>query len=275
MKKIFNILLLGIIICCLTAGCKKDKGDPPTLPPLESFNIDFSNFQSGKKSENIILQKGVENSNWEIAAGVAGYFRALIITTLAVPVLAFDKALDQKPVYLEEKTWQWSYSVSLASVTYKARLTGEIRTSDVKWEMYITKEGTGGFAEFLWFEGTSRLDGTGGQWTLNHSSQFQEPLLKIDWTKTGSTVNYIKYTYERTLDNNRNTDPFKSSYIEYGRATGTFDSYYNIHYYNGLKFSEMNVEWNSTTHNGHVKCFDLFGDNSWHCWDGNYINITC
>ncbi len=275
MKKIVVFLSLGIILSCLSTSCKKDKGDPPALPPLESFNIDFSNFEPGKKSADILLPKGIENSNWEFAAGVAGYFRALIVTTLAVPVVAFDKAFNQKPAYLEEKTWQWSYNVTFLNATYKARLTGEIRNTDVKWEMYLAKEGTGGFAEFLWFEGTSKNDGTGGQWILNHSPQFKEPLLKIDWTKSGSTVNYIKYTYERTLDNDRNTDPHKSSYIEYGRVSGTLDSYYNIKYYNALKFSEMNVEWSSTSRNGRVKCLDFFGDNSWHCWDGNYVNVIC
>ena len=58
----------------------------------------------------------------------------------------------------------------MAGSTYTARLTGQIRTSDVAWKMYITKEGTGGFPEFVWFEGTSKLDGTGGQWILNQSS---------------------------------------------------------------------------------------------------------
>lgn len=275
MKKIFILLSLGIILSCLSTSCKKDKGDPPVLPPLESFKIDFSNFEPGKKSDDLLLPKGIENSNWEFAAVVAGYFRSLIVTTLAVPVFAFDKAFDQKPAYLEENTWQWSYNVTFLNATYKARLIGEIRNTDVKWEMYIAKEGTGGFAEFLWFEGTSKNDGTGGQWVLNHSSQFKEPLLKIEWTKSGNTVGYIKYTYERTLDNDRNTDPNKSSYIEYGRVSGTLDSYYNIKYYNSLKFSEMNVEWSSTYRNGRVKCYDYFGDIIWHCWDENYVNVIC
>jgi len=275
MKKIVVFLSLGIILSCSLTSCKKDKGDPPVLPPIESFNIDFSNFESGKKSADILLPKGIENINWQFTAGVAGCFQALIVTTLAVPITAFENAIDQKPTYLREKTWQWSYNVTFLNVTYKARLTGEIRNTDVKWEMYITREGSGGFAEFLWFEGTSKIDGTEGQWMLNHSSQFKEPLLKIDWTMSGNSVNYIKYTYERSLDNDKNTDPNKSSYIEYGKVSGTLDSYYKIKYYNTLKFSELNVEWSSIFRNGRVKCFDFFGNLEWHCWDGNYINVDC
>ncbi|MCJ7450003.1 MAG: hypothetical protein MUO72_20205 [Bacteroidales bacterium] len=276
MKKIFALLLLTIFLSSFLTSCKKDKGNPPTLPPEESMTIDFSNFESGKKSADLIsVPKGVENSNWEFAALIAGYFRTLIVGTLAVPVYSFKLAVDKVPAYLDDKTWQWSYSTSLLSVTYKARLTGQIRTTDVLWKMYITREGTGGFPEFLWFEGTSKLDGTGGQWILNHSSQYKEPVLQIDWTRSGTAIGTIRYTYVRTLNDNRVADPFKTSYIEYGKTTGTYNSSYKINYYNGLEFSEMFVEWNSTTRNGMVKCLKYFGDNNWYCWNGQLVNITC
>jgi hypothetical protein len=276
MKRTFALFLLTILICSFLTSCKKDKGNPPTLPPEESMTIDFSNFVSGNKSADLIsVPKGVENSNWEFAALIAGYFRTIIVGTLAVPVYSFKLVVDEVPAYLDDKTWQWSYSASLLNVTYKARLTGQIRTTDVLWKMYITREGAGGFAEFLWFEGTSKLDGTGGQWILNYSSQYKEPVLQIDWTKIGTAMGTIKCTYVRTLNDNRVADPFKTSYIEYGKKTGTYNSFYNIHYYNGLAFSEMFVEWNSTTRNGRVKCSDHFDDDSWYCWNGLLVNITC
>jgi hypothetical protein len=279
MKRFISLLLLTVILVNLVTSCKKKKGDPPVLPPAESMTIDFSNFESGKKSADFLsLSKGVENSNWEFAAFVAGTWKALIVTTLAVPVAAFKLSIDQTPAYLEEKTWQWSFNVSVLSVTYKARLTGQIRTSDVEWKMYITKDGTGGFAEFLWFEGTSKLDGTGGQWILNHSSTYKEPVLQIDWTKTGTTMGTVKYTYVRALNDNRVADPFKTSYIEYGKTSGTsFNAYYTIKYYSlSLKaFSNVNVEWNTTGHNGRVKCPEYFPNSNWYCWNGNLTNIVC
>ena len=276
MKKIIALFLLALFLSSLMTSCKKDKGNPPTLPPGESMTIDFSNFESGKKSDDqIFLPKGVENSNWEFAALIAGYFRFIVAGTLAVPVYSFKLAVDEAPAYLDDKTWQWSYSASLLNVTYKARLTGQIRTTDVLWKMYITREGTGGFPEFLWFEGTSKLDGTGGQWILYHSSQYKEPVLQIDWTRSGTAMGTITYTYVRTLNDNRVADPFRNSFIKYGKTTGTYNSYYTINYYNGLAFSDMYVEWNSTTHNGRVKCLAYFGDSNWYCWDGNLVNITC
>jgi hypothetical protein len=275
MKKFFTLLLLTLFMGSLMTGCKKKPGEPPVLPPIESMAIDFSNFESGKKSADVLLPKGVENSNWEFAALVAGYWRAVAFVTLAVPVYSFELAIDHDPVYVDDKTWQWSYDATVFTIKYKARLTGQIRASDVLWKMYITREGTGGFNEFLWFEGTSDLDGKGGQWTLYHSYLYQEPVLTIDWEGNGTSVAYVKYTYVRALNDSRVADPFKDSYIEYGTTTGTYDSYYTIHYYNGSAFADMNVEWSSAGLNGRVKCQAFFSDALWHCWDGNYVNVTC
>jgi hypothetical protein len=269
MKKVCSLTLILFLFTAFFAGCKKDKGNPPVLPPQESMTIDFSNFATVKKSAEIVPgSKGTENSNWEYAATVAGVWKLIINTTLAVPVTAFKTAVDQTPTYLSEKTWQWSYSVTYLASTYKAKLTGFIRSSDVQWKMYITKDGTGGFADFLWFEGTSKTDGTGGQWILYQSVVSPDAILQIDWTKSTSAVENIKYTYVKN-------DQFKNSYIEYGLTTNALNAYYIIHYFNGVKFSDVNVEWNTTTHNGHVKSVDYLGDPLWYCWDANKINTIC
>jgi hypothetical protein len=268
MKNILAISLIITLSAGFFPGCKKDRGDPPVLPPPESMTIDFSNFASVKKSSGLLSdQKGIENSSWEFAATVVGVWRLLITSTLAVPVASFKLAVSQTPVYLSEKNWQWSYSVTVGSATYKARLTGLTGAGDVKWKMNISKEGTGGFAEFLWFEGTSRLDGKGGQWILYESNLSPAAILQIDWTKTGGLVGGLKYTLVKN-------DMFKTSYIEYGLTSGPLNAFFNIHLYTGLKFSDTNVDWNTTTHNGRVKSSDyLLGQ--WYCWDSNKVNIVC
>ncbi len=278
MKKLLFLFVIMVLIASLLTGCKKHKGNPPTLPPEESMTIDFSNFQSTGKSGTIQFPKGVENSNWSFVVTQAIIWQTVISSVLAVPVAAFNYAIDQTPTFVDTNTWQWSFNVTVLQSTFKARLVGQIRTVDVFWQMFITKEGTGAFAEFEWFQGTSKLDGTGGQWTLNHSSAFKEPVLKIDWTRTGTNIGSVTYTYVRTQDNSRNPDPLKNSYITYGKMTGTYNSYYAIHFYDGLGFSDANVEWNSTSKIGHVKCPAFFQDTAnpqWHCWDANYANIIC
>jgi len=269
MKKLFSLGLILILISGFFAGCKKDKGDPPSLPPAESMTIDFSNFETLKKSADAASgYKGTENSSWEYAAAVAVVWKLIINTNLIVPVTAFKAAVNQTPVYISEKNWQWSYSVTVANSTYKARLTGLIRSSDVEWKMYISKEGAGGFPEFLWFEGTSRLDGTGGQWILNESSSSKFPVVQIDWTKTGNSVGKVKYTYVKTGE-------FKTSFIEYGLTSGTLNAYYKVYYFNSVKFSTVDVEWSTTSKNGRVKSIDYLGDDLWHCWDSNRVNVVC
>src|SRR5664280_1839269 len=118
-----------------------------------------------------------------------------------------------------------SYNVPIATVTYKARLTGLIRTGDVQWKMYVSRDGTGGFAEFLWFEGTSKLDGTGGQWIINQSALSPVAFLQIDWTKPGTTIGTVTYTFVKA------GDAFNTSFIEYGLTSNVLNAYYTIHYY--------------------------------------------
>lgn len=276
MKKSFYLVLTILVLITLLSSCKKDKGDPPVLPPKESMEIDFSNFDS-KSGGAYTDFKGIENSNWALSSYIALTWNSIISITLAVPVAAFKLAVNQKPVYIEDKTWQWSYTTTVLSVTYKARLTGQIRASDVLWKMYITREGTGGYAEFLWFEGTSKLDGSSGQWKLNHSNTFQEPFLEIDWAKSGTDIGTIKYTYVRSLTDARTTDPFKTSYIEYGLTSATLNAYYKLYCYDPryLQFYNMTVEWSTTAHNGRVKSAGYFGDDTWHCWNASLINDIC
>ena len=264
MKKLLSFILIIILSAGSFQSCKKDKGDPPVLPPAESMEIDFSNFVTQKKSAELpSFQKGTENSSWEFAATVALFWNAIITTKLAVPVATFSHAIDQDPTYLEEKTWQWGFNVNVASVTYTARLTGQIRTDDVLWKMYVS----GGFNEFLWFEGTSKLDGTEGQWILNESNTVQTPLLQIDWTKTTNSIGSVRYTYKKS-------DSYTNSYIEYGLTANTLNAYYNVHYFNGLVFSDVDIEWSTTLYNGRVRCSDyLLGE--WYCWNEQKINVLC
>ncbi len=272
MKKICLPAFIFILSVLFVTGCKKDKGEPPVMPPQESMIIDFSNFISTTKSLELLPgQKGTENSNWVYSATVAGYWNVIINTTLAVPIASYIDLLDQTPVYVTTKTWQWSYDVTYLNTTYKARLTGQIVSGSVNWKMYITGEGSGtnNFPEFLWMQGTSKSDGTSGQWILNENALDPNPFLQIDWSKPTTSVDLVKYTFVKA------GDPFNSSYIIYGLTTNALNAYYTVHYYNGVKFSDVAIEWNTTTLNGQVQSVDYLGDSNWYCWDSNKVNTTC
>jgi hypothetical protein len=281
MKNPSSISLIIVLVAGLFWGCEKN-GNPPSLPPVETMKIDFSNFTAGKKSTLIDFQtKGnaaVSNYNWLLASTTAGFWNIILTVNLVIPVAAFNKAIENTPVYIDNKKWEWKYSVIAIGATYNARLTGQIQSNDIKWEMYISRDGVGGFAEFLWFNGTSALDGKSGQWILNHSQQFPEPMLQIDWILNGTNIGSIKYTYIRDLKDNRTTDLFKTSFIEYGLTTSTLNAFYNIHYnISGTinDFKDVYIEWSTTNHNGHIRAVHYFQDSNWHCWDGNGTDVTC
>jgi len=113
MKKSVSLLIITTIFLTLFTACKKDKGDPPVLPPPESMAIDFSNFENGTKGDALIsIPKGAEDSYWQLSASAALLWKAIIYTTLAVPVYSFQLAVEETPVYLDDKTWQWSCSAT-------------------------------------------------------------------------------------------------------------------------------------------------------------------
>jgi len=275
MKKAVSISLLIAIILVLFGGCTK-KDTPPSLPPANSMTIDFSNFLASQKSAGIDVL--ATKTNWTAAVTTAGFWNLLLTINLIVPVASFKKAMDNTPVYLDNKKWEWKYSVNLIGATYNARLTGQIQTSDIKWEMYISKTGVDPYSEFMWFSGTSALDGKSGQWILNHSQTYKEPMLQIDWTVTGTDVGSIKYTYVRDKTDNRTTDWFKNSYIEYGLTSGTLNAKYTVHHNISTTtsdFKDVYIEWSTSNHNGHIKALHYFQDSNWHCWDGTGNDVTC
>jgi len=268
MKKLLLLALIIILPVNYFSSCKKDKGEPPIIPPYETMVIDFSNFTTMKKSADLApAGKGTENSTWEFAASVSGVWSSLIASNLEIPLASFESAVNNDAAYLSDNLWQWSYNFIVDGTTYKARLTGQTSTSQVIWKMYITKDISGGFTDFLWVEGTSNTDGSDGQWIFKQSPQSPATMFQTDWTKSGTFISSVKYSYLKP-------DTYKDSYITYGLTTGTFDASYNIHFSNGL-YSDSDIEWNTTTRNGRLKCTDYLQDENWYCWDSNKINVFC
>jgi len=275
MKKTFVFLFLIAVLSAAFTGCDEDEANKaPELPPYESMAIDFSNFSTDSKS--VADLKTTTNYGW--AALTVYFWNVTVGSVIAVPVAAFYTSFNHTPINLGDNKWQWSYTVNGFAGAYTARLTGEVRSADVKWEMYITKTGIGAYPEFKWFEGTSSLDKNTGEWTLYHSYAFQEEVLVIDWLRIDGEFSQITYTYVRELNDNRETENFNGSYLTYGLQTGDYDAYYRVHAYssNLLDFADTYIEWSSTEYFGHIKAYHIYQNNNWHCWDnlGNDIDCT-
>lgn len=272
-----SVLILSTVLIFNT--CQKDNTKAPTLPPKETMSVNFSipakAAKSGEKSDPAKI-------NYSVSALTTGYWNTVLGITLAVPVAAFYKSFENSPAYLGNNSWQWKYSVIVLAGNYDARLVGTIRQNDVKWEMYVSKSGIGSFNEFLWFEGTSSLDGNGGQWILYESPTTNEKVIQIDWTITNDKAGNIKYTYIRESSNGDSNQLSVDSYINYGLQEGAYNAFYNIHY--NIRSNEANpfydviIEWSTTQYFGHIKAGNYFNDSAdpqWHCWDENGNDVTC
>jgi len=278
----FCLILVGII--STSCNKKEDAADsPPELPPYESMAFNFASFTGSASDtiENLATKHETAVNTYKnftySVINVAGW-NAILTGVLVVPVASFYAAINEKPVFIGDATWQWSYTLSVGINTYTARLLGKVRSEDVKWEMYVTKTGVLPFVDFLWFEGTSALNGLSGQWILYYSPIYNEKFLQIDWVHNDEGIGEIKYTNIRDLNDSRITNVNKGSYIQAGFTTGDYNGYYNIHGYDSkttLDFVNINIEWNTTDHYGRVKSPLFYGNDSWNCWDNKGIDISC
>ncbi len=278
-KKSLYLILLALVVFSTSCSNSTDEGFAPELPPLGSMVIDFDDFSNAhQRPANDKKTTAVVLDNWGYSNVVVGVWNIALISTLAVPVASFRTAFNHEAEYLGGTKWQWTYTVEGFTSQYTARLTGEIEGNSVEWEMYIAKNGIDAFEEFLWFSGVSQTDVKSGYWLLNHGAAFPENMLRIDWgVIEGEEIGNIKYTYVRELNNDRNTDKFKDSYITYGLQAGDMDAFYDVHAFdfNLDAFVDVDIEWSRTNYNGHVMSLNYFEDIEWHCWDTNGDNVTC
>jgi hypothetical protein len=277
MKTLSKILLLSVF-AFICFSCHKDATDTaPQIPSLETMVIDFGELGDIQKSTEKSAVLNGDKTNWIVSAATLGIWKLIIGTTFAIPVTAFAESFENLPEQIADNTWQWEYSVDGLGGTYKARLVGTNLNNSYKWEMYISKEGSQGFGEFMWFEGTSAKDESNGKWTLYHSPEYNEPLLTIDWEKQNEEIGQITYSYVRELNDERNPDPMDGSYLIYGLQDVELDAYLEVYAWNQLEkvFTQTFIEWNTTNYSGKIKAEHFYNDALWHCWNAEGENVDC
>lgn len=278
MKKLAFLLVLLLAIP-IFHGCEEteDEGKAPEIPPYETMAVDFEGFLDINSDATKSADLTDTYVNFGSAAIVVAVWNVYLGVALVVPVAAFYKSFTEEPVFLGDAKWQWTYTVTSLGGEYTARMTGEIRANDIKWEMYVAKAGVGKFDEFLWYEGTSALDGTNGQWILYHSAKQPEKMLQIDWEKSTEKIGKVKYTYIMEKTALGTDDPAKGGYLEYGLQEKDLDAYYNIHAYNKNleEFKDIEIEWSTAAYNGHIKAAHVFGSEDWQCWDSEGKDTSC
>lgn len=279
-------LLLILFVVALTSGCA-DVSEAPTIPPVKTFVIPFEDFQSndtnglvsvpGSQVQTTPLSSPIDEqtlvpltgnqSNFNYAAGTVLIWGAILVTTLAVPVAAFCESFNHTPVQQPDGSWIWSYSVVVGDSIYSAELHGQFIPQGVHWDMRISKEGE--YEDFLWYYGENDLPATEGFWILKHSPAVPNDLLQIDWSRNISAGTHaVRYT------NIVPDGPLNGSYID-TQYTGGIPYNHIWDLYNKNEDNHTYIEWSSTTEEGRVKSLNHFGDDDWHCWDSDRMNIEC
>lgn len=279
-------LLLVLFILVLTPGCG-DVSGAPTIPPIETFLIPFETFTANATStfvtesqmqtaslsfpvsEPFSLPSALssDQSNWNYAALTVGFWGAVVVVGLAVPVAAFRESFQHTPVQQPDGSWIWSYSVLIGSSVYSAELHGQFITEGVHWDMRISKEGE--YEDFLWYYGENDLPSTEGFWILKQSPAIPNDLLRIDWSR-----NISAGTYAITYTNIVPGGPENGGYIDV-QYTKEIPYDYICDIYNKGQDNHTYIDYGSSTGEGRVKDLNHFEDNDWHCWDSDRMNIAC
>lgn len=281
-------LLLVLTILVLIPGCGDTSG-APTIPPIETFLIPFDAFTGNANSTSIFVNESQmqttllsltdseqlalplaissNKSNWNHAALNVGFWSAVVVVGLAVPVGAFQASFRNIPLQQPDGSWIWSYSVLVRGSVHSAELHGQFIPEGVHWDMRISKEDE--YQDFLWYYGESNLPATEGFWILKQNPDEPNDLLEIDWSRNISAgTNSIRYT------NIVPDGPENGGYIAVQYTDDIpYDYIWDI--YNKGQDNHTYIEFSSSSGEGRVKDFNRFGDDDWHCWDSDRMNVAC
>jgi hypothetical protein len=278
LKRVLAVFMMAAMVMATIPGCGDDgdggtgtQATPPELPPLWTFKVDFSDFVQGGQYGPI---KGADpfdplssKHNWLWASTNVFVWHTMISVALLVPVLSFVEALGHEPVRQPDGTWVWDYNVGAGQTMLLVELHGRVEGEEVTWEVYLSLEDQ--YEDFMWYSGQCDLEGTEGTWTLKQSPEEPEDMLLIEWERDPDTeTGNVKYS------NVIPGDPENGAYVYYEISEGgTYDAYLDVYH----KQDEWHtyIEWHRTNKVGRIKDSDHFGDDLWHCWDGNFDDVAC
>lgn len=267
MKQIKSLTAITLSLVVILASCNSDDEitpvyPAPELPPVESMEMNFSNFNddnSGGRMES--------DQNWSRAALHVGVWNTILVLNLAVPVASFKVAVTQSPSYdADRELWVWRFDHTVLGRTYSFELTGKLVSDTVEWNMYASEEN--GFQNVLWYTGEMQVDGSSGYWLLNRDGDNPTTYLRADWEKSGDGIGTIRYTSVET------GAELEDSYIEYSQTNNSdFNRSYDI--YIDKDDNRVEIDWHHENGNGRIKNPRFYGDDNFRCWDTDFQDVDC
>ena len=265
--KLFNqFKTLSLAVLVLFTSCDDTneivQTEQPTPPPSYSLSPEFNTFEgstAGRQASTI--------KNWLYAATNVTVYSSILTVSLAVPVAAFNATIAGDPIFNRDTgLWEWTSDFTVSAEAYQITLTADVNGSDVNWKGYISKEN--GFTDFIWFDGTSRLDGTSGSWSLYESPNQPAVWISSDWERDFSTNSgEATFMVEKTGNG-------EGSFITY-QVDSQSDLDRGVIINDVNQQNEIAVLWNQAESYGRVRSQTKFGDTDFHCWDADLQDTVC
>lgn len=265
----FSLLLSAslLLVSCSDNSTGSNEQEPPQLPPASSMQTDFSTFNAANQKQ-VAADQTSATTNFYTALSAAMMAKSVIELNVAIPKAIFSHAEGVKPELNGDGQWEWSYSTSANGMSFGTRLTGVVNNNNkVDWKMYINVDSPSYKAsDFLFFEGTTTLDGKQGTWTYYDLSQpdQQVKISRIDWTIESDTSKTL------TLEVLSNRNDRQGDTITY-----TLDgSVKTVTFLDVSTDETTEIQWNEDTKAGYIVSPNYNGGVK-SCWDQNFQDTAC
>jgi hypothetical protein len=253
---ILFLTILGLVLSGCDDASPTDPGTTadtaPVLPDPGQLTIDLGFFDGADEAGKAFGRQNFFNA----------YLRAVIVTSvtelvLAPPVAAFALALHTVPSHQQDGSWIWVYTFVDGDEEAQVRLRGRDQGDHVDWSMRATVPAEG-LDDVLWFDGTTRDDGTTGAWTFYDAGAAAADLT---WDHVGAveTLSLQALAGEDAGD----------------AITFTVDGpRHRIDFVEGDTDAVWFVRWNETTGAGSLQVPDYRGGAE-SCWDEDQYDVDC
>lgn len=285
-NSVMRAAIAALFVWGALSGCSDDSGTgpdnnqktPPALPSVstmkpaldfygvEAPTLDGQSLATGKPSDALLRSAPGDHSNW-----INAYVRAVFITlatyyVLDVPIAAFAIAVHSVPQAQDDGSYLWTYIFVDNEIEHSVFLYGTPGDETVAWRMEVSSNNPAlPLDHFVWFDGESRRDDTGGYW------QFYQPVgetdgtetIRIDWTKAGRHEGTLELTVNGSgLENEGDTLTF----------TGMKHAS-SIEYYDASEDFRSQILWRANG-TGSITVPD-YNEGQPACWDPQQINVAC
>jgi hypothetical protein len=197
------LALTGLVACSSDDTATNPTEGAPQLPPLSSMQMDLSFFsidvdvasaQAGSPSETLKANySGKENF---IQAAVRTFYVQLVIyTSFEAPVHAFAAAIHSVPQPQPDGSWLWTFIFVEDGVDYGIFLYGKPVGNVVEWRMEVSSNNPDvPLDHFVWFDGESKQDDSGGFWNFYSPEAPGESFLRLDWSNVPAGTHTLSIT---------------------------------------------------------------------------------